>query len=276
MNRRIAWILALACAVVPLIAPAPAAGQTPVPAQVSPQTVRAAIPPQAPQPAVPAAASAPSVAGPATAPTPAVAALPAAAVPPVPATAPVPPQAATAPVPQAKPVQAPVAAPPMMKPMADYEAANVKVEVTITYQVGSGKPVQRTASLTVADQGRGSLRSGTQVAVPQTTFQPAATGAPATPPMTSYSYKSVGLNVDANRVSVLGNRARMDLNVEFSAVDEKPTTLPSGSYPVFPTFSQNLTLVLESGKEVVVGQSSDVVDNQERKQTVTVKATILR
>lgn len=259
MTRRIAWILAFVCAVASIIAVAPLAAQTPVPAQASPRTVRAAIPPQT---------------------EPATAAMPVAVAPPVPATAPVAvsaPQAPTSPVPpQAKPVQAPVAAPPMVKPMADYEAANVKVEVTITYQVGNGKPVQRTAALTVADQGRGSLRSGTQVAVPQTTFQPATTGAPATLPMTSYSYKSVGLNVDANRVSVLGNRARMDLNVEFSAVDEKPTTLPSGSYPVFPTFSQNLTLVLESGKEVVVGQSSDVVDNQERKQTVTVKATILR
>ncbi len=68
----------------------------------------------------------------------------------------------------------------------------------------------------------------------------------------------------------------MDLNVEFSAVDEKPTTALPGSYPVFPTFSQNLTLVLESGKPIVVGQSSDFVDNVERKQTVEVKATILR
>ena len=39
---------------------------------------------------------------------------------------------------------------------------------------------------------------------------------------------------------------------------------------------RSATLVLEGGKEVIVGQSSDVVDNQERKQTVTVKATILR
>jgi hypothetical protein len=237
MNRRIAWILALFCAAILLAPTAPAA------AQESPQTVKAAIPPQTQPPT---------------------------------AAAPVntPPQAR----PPAAPAQAPrpEMAPPVAKPMADYEAANVKVEVTITYQVGSGKPVQRTASLTVADQGRGSLRSGTQVAVPQTTFQPTATGAPATLPMTSYSYKSVGLNVDANRVSVLGNRARMDLNVEFSAVDEKPTTLPSGSYPVFPTFSQNLTLVLESGKPIIVGQSSDFVDNVERKQTVEVKATILR
>jgi len=193
------------------------------------------------------------------------------------------PQAVPAPVPpQARPPVPPQATAPRVepapapKPVSETEAANVKVEVTITYQVGNAAPVKRMATLTVADQGRGSLRSGNQVAVPSTTFQPVAGGGPATSPVTSINYKSVGLNVDANRVYITGNKARMDLNVEFSAVDEKPTTLPSGSYPVFPTFSQNLTLVLESGKEVVVGQSSDVVDNQERKQTVTVKATILR
>ena len=275
MNRRIAWIVALVCAVVSFIAVAPLAAQTPPPAQASPRTVKAAIPPQAEPATTPAVASVPSLARSATAPTPAVAALPATAVAPVAASSP---QAVTAAIPpQARPAQAPQAAPPLMKPMTDYEAANVKVEVTITYQVGSGKPVQRTASLTVADQGRGSLRSGTQVAVPSTTFLPAGTGGPATQPMTSYSYKSVGLNVDAQRVSVLGAKARLDLNVEFSAVDEKPGAAGvGGSYPLFPTFSQNLTLVLESGKPLIVGQSSDFVDNVERKQTVEVKATILR
>jgi len=85
----------------------------------------------------------------------------------------------------------------------------------------------------------------------------------------------VGLNLDANRVYIQGNKARMELSVEFSAIDEKPAD-GSGRPPSFPTFSQNLTLVLESGKPVIVGQSSDFVDNVERKQTVEVKATILR
>jgi cytoskeletal protein RodZ len=278
MKRRLALALAFAVVTFLQAAATPVAAQPPVPAQASPRTVRAAIPPQAEPATAPAAASVPSLARPATAPTPAVAAQPAPAVAPVAAstpqavTTPVPPQARPAPVPQAKPEVAPGPRSP-----SEYEAANVKLEVTIAYQVGTGKPVYRTASLTVADQGRGSLRSGTQVAVPSTTFMPAGTGGPATQPMTSYSYKSVGLNVDANRVYLQGNKARIDLNVEFSAVDEKPGAAGvGGSYPLFPTFSQNLTLVLESGKEVVVGQSSDVVENQERKQTVTVKATILR
>ena len=188
----------------------------------------------------------------------------------------IPPQAASpvvVPAPKTvPPAQRPELAPPL-KSSSEFEAANVKVEVTIMYQVGNATPVKRMATLTVADGGRGSLRSGNQVAVTSTTFSPTAAGAPGTVPMTSYNYKSVGLNVDANRVYIQGNRARLDLNVEFSAIGEKS---PDTSAPSFPTFSQNLTLILESGKPVIVGQSSDFVDNGERKQSVEVKATILR
>ncbi len=183
-----------------------------------------------------------------------------------------PPVAAPTPVKAAIPAQRPEMAPPL-KASSDLEAANVKIEVTIMYQVGNAAPVKRMATLTVADGGRGSLRSGNQVAVTSTTFSPAAAGAPGTMPMTSFNYKSVGLNVDANRVYIQGNRARLDLNVEFSAIGEKS---PDTSAPSFPTFSQNLTLVLDSGKPLIVGQSSDFVDNVERKQSVEVKATILR
>jgi hypothetical protein len=162
---------------------------------------------------------------------------------------------------------------------------NVRVDVTISYQVGQGPIVKRSASLLVAAGEYGSLRSGNQVAVPSTQFLPAASpksesNTAATPmapmgPMTSFNYRAVGLNVDARRVRVAGNRAKMDLNVEFSAVDEKAPD--SGSRPPsFPTFSQSLSLVLENGKPVVIAQTSDVVDNVERKQSVEVKATILR
>jgi hypothetical protein len=259
MNRRLALILAFVCAAVLQASAMPAAAQTPVPAQASPQTVRAAIPPQA-----------------TTTPTPAAVPQPATAVAPVAASTPqVRPAVVQPPTPlRAEPAPAP-------KFPFDTEAANVKVEVTITYQVGNAAPVKRMATLMVADQGRGSLRSGNQVAVPSTTYLPVVPaksegGVPApAAPLTSFTYKSVGLNLDANRVYIQGNKARMDLSVEFSAIDEKPSD-GSGRPPSFPTFSQNLTLVLENGKSVIVGQSSDFVDNVERKQTVEVKATILR
>jgi len=192
----------------------------------------------------------------------------------------IPPQTVGVP-PQARP---PAIAPPPARPEVGQlrpEAANVRIEVTISYQVGNGAPLRRTAILTVADQGQGSLRAGNQVAVPSTTFTPVAAtakgdsaGSPPTP-MTSFNYRSVGLNVDARNVYIQENKAKMSLSVEFSTIDEK-TSDAGGRPPSFPTFSQNLSLILENGKPLVVAQSSDYLDNVERKQSVEVKATILR
>ena len=49
--------------------------------------------------------------------------------------------------------QRPELAPRVEGDSDEAEAANVKIEVTITYQVGNAAPVRRTATLTVADQG---------------------------------------------------------------------------------------------------------------------------
>lgn len=240
MTRRFALTLAVACAIVLQWSAVQVA------AQESPQTVKAAIPPQAV--GVPPQARPPAIAPP----------------PARPEVGQLRPEAAFA-----------------YKPASEAEAANVRIEVTISYQVGNGAPLRRTAVLTVADQGQGSLRAGNQVAVPSTTYTPVAAaakgdsaGSPPTP-MTSFNYRSVGLNVDARNVYIQGNKAKMSLSVEFSTIDEK-TSDAGGRPPSFPTFSQNLSLILENGKPLVVAQSSDYLDNVERKQSVEVKATILR
>jgi len=164
------------------------------------------------------------------------------------------------------------------------DPVNVRIEVTISYQAGSVAAIKRSAILTVANGTglsgtRASLRAGSNVPVPTTTFTPIGTpeGKEPTPakPMTSFSYRSVGLNVDVRHAAVLAkNTVRTQLDVEFSTVDDR-TSSATGA-PSFPAFSQSMSLYLESGKPLVVAQSSDFVDNVERKQTVEVKATILR
>lgn len=161
------------------------------------------------------------------------------------------------------------------------QTPNVRVEVTISYQVGQGPLIKRSASVLVAQGESGSLRSGNQVAVPTTSFVPnpsvPKTEGSATPvsPMTSFNYRSVGLNVDARQVRVQGTRAKVNLSIEVSNVDERVGEA-AGRPPSFPSFSQSLSVVLDSGKPLVIAQTSDFVDNVERKQTVEVKATILR
>jgi hypothetical protein len=180
---------------------------------------------------------------------------------------------------QAKPA-APRAesAPTPRNPIAD--AVNVRLDVTISYQTGTQPPVVRTATLTVAETSGPvnrsySLRAGNQVPVPSTTF--ASSEKPeggVGRPLTSYTYRSVGISLDVRSVQVLANRVRTDLGVEFSAVDEPRAGSPLP--PSFPTFQQYFSLVLDSGKPILVAQSSDQVDKVDRVQKVEVKATILR
>ena len=164
----------------------------------------------------------------------------------------------------------------------------MRFDVTVSTQTGSGAAIKRSAMVTVSNggapgqTGSGMLRSGNSIPVASTTFTPMLAPTEdgklppaARQPMTSYSYRSVGLNVDVDRVTVVSeNRVRATLNIEFSGVDDKASA--STGAPAFPTFSQRLQLFLDSGKPLVVAQSSDYVDNVERKQTVEVRATILR
>ena len=251
------------------------------------QTVRPAIIPDPPAPpSAPVAPVAPEA-------PPALAALTLAAPPPPPAP-PAPPQAPTAqslkpPAAPNPPATAPAPpAPPAAPEVPDaiYDA-NIRVDVTISYQVGNAPVVRRSATLVAANESRStSLRAGVNVAVPSTTYTPvsvaaaksgddkASSNAPLAP-LTSYNYRSVGLNLDLNEAKIrrTGRVQIYGLQVEFSAVDEK---MQAGSQmPSFPTFSQRFNLTMESGKPLVVAQSLDVVDGVERKQTVEVKATIL-
>jgi hypothetical protein len=155
--------------------------------------------------------------------------------------------------------------------------------VTISYQVGTAAPTRRTAFLTVSNGtgnvlSRGMLRAGNSVPVPTTTLvtrNEDGKDTPAAKPLTNYNYRAVGLNVDViHAILMPGNRVRTSLSIEFSGVDDKAASTTGA--PSFPTFSQSMALYLDSGKAVTVAQSSDFVDNVERKQTVEVKATILR
>jgi hypothetical protein len=135
---------------------------------------------------------------------------------------------------------------------------NVRVDVTIIDQSGSGAPTKKTVSLTVSDDGRGSVRSGVTVPIPNMIYQPMPGGsskdAGAAQPMTSYNYRDMGLSLDVTNVRIRGNYVRLRLAVEYNPVDEKMTSaegsgaMVAGQMPAsFARFSQSLDLALENG-----------------------------
>jgi hypothetical protein len=157
---------------------------------------------------------------------------------------------------------------------------NVRIDVTIIDQSGTGAPTKKSVSLTVSDGGRGSVRSGVTVPVPSTTFVGKDT---ATTPVMSYNYRDMGLSLDVTNMVIRGNYVRLRLAVEYNPVDEKMTgaegagAVVAGQMPAsFARFSQSLDLALENGKPLVVASSSDPVPSRNRTASLEVKATILK
>ncbi len=277
----------------------------PVPATARPAVAPVAVAPQAATPSVvappsvlPAPAALPQAAAPLVAvppvtrvvigqvsPTPAapVAIAPTQTPPPPVPPPPAPPVPAQAPKVQAPKVIAPAEAPPGFLESAAANM-NVRVDVTIVDQSGSGTPTKKTVSLTVSDGGRGSVRSGVTVPIPSLTYvpSPGAKEGP-TAPMTSYTYKDMGLSLDVMDAKIRGNYVRLRLAVEYNPVDEKMASAEGSGAPAvgqppvsFARFSQSLDLALENGKPVTVASSSDPVPSRNRTASLEVKATILK
>jgi hypothetical protein len=203
---------------------------------------------------------------------------PALPVPPEPPAQPTPPQ-----TPKTQPLKV-VQEAPVVVPVAPSSNMNVRIDVTIIDQTGAGAPTKKTVSLTVADGGRGSVRSGVTVPIPSTTFAPQPVKEGDTRPIgSSWSYRDMGLSLDVTGAQIRGNYVRLRLAVEYNPVDEKmataegPGTAWLAQGPAsFARFSQSLDLSLENGKPLVVASSSDPVPSRNRTASLEVKATILK
>jgi hypothetical protein len=150
-----------------------------------------------------------------------------------------------------KPTAAPKAA-PKREPG---QLTNVRIEVTITDQRGSERPVAKTVSLVVADDGSGMVRAATE----------APAGSHPNPGLIQ-----LPLNIDANP-RILGNKVRLRISLEYSLTERS-----GGEGARFPRLDlkERLDLVLDDGKPVRVSESADPVSD--RRVTLEVKATILR
>lgn len=143
---------------------------------------------------------------------------------------------------------------------------NVQIELTISDQTGSGPVEKKTISLIAASGTWGKIRAA-GVARPNST-----TG-----------NVPVGLNVDA-RPFLVGTGVHVELTIGYNPLSaqsieayDPDKTGRSGMPPsqVRPTeLNQSLTVVLQSGKPLIVSQAADPVSD--RKIIVEVKATILK
>jgi len=169
--------------------------------------------------------------------------------------------------PEAPPAAQPV--PPQSR-RGGGQLANVKVDVTITDQVASKPPVVKTVSVIVADTRQGMIRTDSEA--PRL-----ASGQGST--------QNVPLHVDARPWIEEGGKIRVGLGLTYSLLgriepdlsgltDIEKTAVSRQAQLASTNVRENLDLVLDNGKALVVAQSADPLTD--RKVTVEVKATILR
>jgi hypothetical protein len=146
--------------------------------------------------------------------------------------------------PKQKPTEQP---PPPRAPEPIGQSVNIRLDLTITDQTGSGEPIRKVVTMVVADRGNGSIRS---------------TGSVRT-------QGRVQINMDAHPQILPSGGIRLALGLEYT-----PRTLGNDSPTEWSTLNEQIQTVLEPGKPLVVSQAADPASD--RKIMVEVRATVMK
>jgi hypothetical protein len=132
---------------------------------------------------------------------------------------------------------------------------NVQIELSLTDQIGTQAPEKKTVSMIASSGSWGKIRSSGHV------FPPGE------PPY------AVELNVDARPFVSTEGQVQLELTFVYAPLKsggdpkEGPKPRPSG-------INQSQTVILQSGRPLVVSQAADPISD--RKVVVEVKATVLK
>jgi hypothetical protein len=142
-----------------------------------------------------------------------------------------------------------------MNPRFVRALTNVQIDVTLSDQLGTGAPVKKSVSMIVSSGNWGKVRSSGAVMV------------------IGEAPYGVELNVDARPFVSVEGPIQVELTMQYAPVkgagDAKvgPSQRPSG-------INQSQTVILQSGKPLVVAQAADPISD--RKVVVELKATVLK
>jgi len=143
---------------------------------------------------------------------------------------------------------------------------NIRIEVNITDQTGSNPGAKKVVTMVVGDRKSTSIRSSASVPV-----KSLDTGMPTMTP--AYTYRNVTINVDALPAIILKepNKINVGFGLEYSP---RSRSEPEEREPGMASINERLTVILESGKPLVISQAADPASD--RKITVELTATILK
>ena len=131
--------------------------------------------------------------------------------------------------------------------------ANIKIDVTISDQTGSGPVEKKVVSVIAAEETWGKIRT-----------QAAAR-------MSDGGFQHVGLNVDARPWLTSTGAIQLELTVAYNPPGATAKDTPQAR----PTeLNQSMTIILQNGKPMLVSQAADPI--MDRKIVVEVVAAILK
>jgi hypothetical protein len=153
------------------------------------------------------------------------------------------------------------------KPVPDPPAlpVNVKIEVSISDQTGNNPPAKKVVTMIASDRQPTNVRSSASVPVKASTMGPQ---------VASYTYKTVQINVDARPAIVPKEPNKISLNFGLEYLPTSRVSDQEGTEPGLTSWNERLSVILESGKPMVISQAAD--PTSDRKITVEITATILK
>jgi hypothetical protein len=141
---------------------------------------------------------------------------------------------------------------PYAAPRNKGQLVNLRLEFTVTDQIGTAPPVKKTITMNVADGESGRIRTNADV------FRK------------NSNPTVVPLSVDA-APEIEGTKIRLRASLEYQLLsDAAGPDLPAGKTSI----TQSVTTILNDGVSTILSQSADPLT--ERKVTLEVKATIIR
>ena len=148
--------------------------------------------------------------------------------------------------------------PPVAKPLVP-----VKVQIVVARYEGDKKVSSLPYSMSVTANGdRVSLRMGSQIPVPTTSYQ----GAGNTNPVTSFTYHNVGTNIDCGARTNDDGRFSVFVGIEDSSVVERRA---NDAVPTLRNFSTQNTVVLRDGQTMQFTAAADKTTGEVVKVDVT-------
>jgi hypothetical protein len=156
----------------------------------------------------------------------------------------------------------------------DKPVVPLRVQIVIARYQGDKKVSNLPYTLIVnANLSKTSLRLGSQVPVPTTSYTPIAAGGAGVNPLTSYQYRDVGIKIDCNAGTLDDGRYKLDLAIEDSSVygdDQIPASQSKSALGAsFRQFSSVNTVVLKDGQTSQFTVATDKVNGEVTKVDVT-------